>query len=100
MRNDWIEMVNFKPRQYTRKMFFLSETQVPPKKTSAGALLKLLITWCMSYVICKETAFIFYLFLFYFFVEQGDGRGIFALCYKLQWHYLGITTKSMQNLQL
>ena len=52
----------------------------------------------MSCFICEETAFILnYLFLFYFFVEQGDGRGVFALCYKLQWQYLGITTKSIQN---
>ena len=52
----------------------------------------------MSCFICEETAFIFnYLFLFYFFVEQGDGRGVFVLCYKLQWQYLGITTKSTQN---
>ena len=52
----------------------------------------------MSCFICEETAFILnYLFLFYFFVEQGDGRGVFVLCYKLQWQYLGITTKSMQN---
>ena len=51
----------------------------------------------MSCFICEETAFIFYLFLFYFFVEQEDGRGVFVLCYKLQWQYLGITTKSTQN---
>ena len=52
----------------------------------------------MSCFICEETAFILnYLFLFYFFVEQGDGRGVFVLCYKLQWQYLGITTKSTQN---
>ena len=63
-----------------------------------GALLRLLITWLMSCFICEETAFILnYLFLFYFFVEQGDGRGVFVLCYKLQWQYLGITTKSIQN---